>query len=390
MIRKQFFTVLLLGLIVLTLLMAPDPEQEFLTESTITTDTRETNKATIAMEPSDISGDLSVASDISDAVQIKDAIEKVSFEKSDLDEIFGEKEDNAVPLEAKATIEEDKVVPESMKPDSNEVDSRDEVNVEEFLAVQKTRHARIGETCDRRRELERVSFHRTKFMYDPKHHLLYCKHAKVGTSTWVSEFMIISGKEDQLKKIEETSNIHRVIPAMFKVPRYYRVKTLALKSNSFTMVRHPLERLVSGYQDKMVDQTDETMMWIRKEIVSKFGEMSFTSFVSYIIRDIRRKCKKYNRCKYNAHWLPYVSWCSYCQVKYKYIIKAETFERDLLAFKAITGINFQSVNKHKSTGNTKELTSKFIQSLPQGLFDQLIKLYAPDFEMFDYNPYEFS
>ena len=60
----------------------------------------------------------------------------MSFEKSDLDEIFGEKEDNAVPLEAKATIEEDKVVPESMKPDRNEVDSRDEVNVEEFLAVQ--------------------------------------------------------------------------------------------------------------------------------------------------------------------------------------------------------------------------------------------------------------
>ena len=74
--------------------------------------------------------------DISDAVQIKDDIEKVSFEKSDLDEIFGEKEDNAVPLEAKATIEEDKVVPESMKPHRNAVDSRDEVNVEEFLAVQ--------------------------------------------------------------------------------------------------------------------------------------------------------------------------------------------------------------------------------------------------------------
>jgi len=57
------------------------------------------------------------------------------------------------------------------------------------------------------------------------------------------------------------------------------------------MVRHPFERLVSAFQDKMVDGTDPSYFNVRNYIIEKYGEVTFPNFVNMILHKSISKCR---------------------------------------------------------------------------------------------------
>ena len=52
-----------------------------------------------------------------------------------------------------------------------------------------------------------------------------------------------------------------------------------------------LPRLVSAYQDKMVDGTDPSYFSIKNFIFDKYGEVTFPNFVRMILYKSRTKCR---------------------------------------------------------------------------------------------------
>merc|ERR1719323_892776 len=54
-------------------------------------------------------------------------------------------------------------------------------------------------------------------------------------------------------------------------------------SVSFSIVRHPFERLVSAFQDKIVDQSDKFYTRVVHQIRDTYGEVTFANFVQFIL-----------------------------------------------------------------------------------------------------------
>ena len=89
----------------------------------------------------------------------------------------------------------------------------------------------------------------------------------------------------------------------------------------------------------------------------------------------------------DRHYLPFISRCAYCSVPYAVISKAETFEEDKRFIGLMAGIQFEDIQKHKSSGGgTKELAQKYFELLDRKTVDQLFEFYKVDFEMFGYSP----
>lgn len=87
-------------------------------------------------------------------------------------------------------------------------------------------------------------------------------------------------------------------------------------------------RLVSAYQDKLVDQTDKFYKRVVDYLIDNYGAVTFENFVSMILTKSRRRCRRMNRCGLDKHWKPFISRCGYCDIPYKVIAKAENFAED--------------------------------------------------------------
>jgi len=170
--------------------------------------------------------------------------------------------------------------------------NEEEAGFNSWWEEQLERRARVAQTCARDYlGEESESIH---FLYDRNHKLLFCRNAKVGTTTWLEHFLALA---DLPEKKEKTVRpfLHERVPPLFELkPEDPPIPLLAQITLSFSMVRHPFERLVSAYENKVVKATG-LYAKIRKELKEQFGELSFTSFVKMIIaqgKDVQRSRKK--------------------------------------------------------------------------------------------------
>lgn len=232
-----------------------------------------------------------------------------------------------------------------------------------------------------------------EFMFDSNSKLLFCRNAKVGTTTWLHQFLELSKYKKNIIVEEFGSDyskmLHRTVPSLFRIRslRNTDIRGLAEHTISFSMVRHPFERLVSAYQDKLVDQTDKFYKRVVDYLIDNYGAVTFENFVSMILTKSRRRCRRMNRCGLDKHWKPFISRCGYCDIPYKVIAKAENFAEDQKFIGKLANIEIKPIETHKSSGgSTKDLTKKYFSELSLDTVKKLYNVYKVDFEMFGYSP----
>lgn len=155
---------------------------------------------------------------------------------------------------------------------------------------------------------------------------------------------------------------------------------------SFSLVRHPFERLVSAYQNKMVEENGEE----KKIFLRQYPGGSFSDFVDYVLRESMINCRTYSKCLMNPHWRPYLSRCAYCSINYTVISKLESLKEDLTFLGQLVGHTFHHREENASGGDTKDERARvYFSQLQRDVVLELYELFRVDFEMFGYDAKEY-
>jgi len=164
------------------------------------------------------------------------------------------------------------------------------LNIEEefqdWLAEKVELNKNIRKVCRKYGQQVRKNVPFRDFMFDSKHNILFCRNAKVGTTSWMTNFLLMSDQSHLYKSGQITSKIlHRTVPDMFRLPdmRYSDFRNMVKSSTSFSIVRHPFERIVSAYQDKIFDQSDPFFKRIVEHIIDQYGAINFSNFAQMIL-----------------------------------------------------------------------------------------------------------
>lgn len=186
-----------------------------------------------------------------------------------------------------------------------------------------------------------------------------------------------------------------------------------MHTTKFMIVRHPFERIVSAYRDKLeninIGQKDGVQYFYEKygkKIVSKYRksnngtrrfklphlddrpdipppegiEPTFDEFVQYLIdTDLVQHS--------DDHWMPYYLFCTPCYINYDVIAKFETLERDQMYILKKLGLEQKIAPKwkHLTKGKkTADIARKYMKSISRDKILKLAKKYEVDFEMYGY------
>ena len=235
-----------------------------------------------------------------------------------------------------------------------------------------------------------------KFFYiDMKHNLAYCQQLKVGSSTWTMHFLNLMPKEMRPISIgahwDDTMEAYYKKPfvwasAQYKTPwtlknwflSFVKKKELFL----FSFVRHPFERLVSAYKDKMVQHKSKGHNFIKYRSWY-LKDHSFYAFANLVLMEYEKYLK--NEGRVNPHWLPMTKHCWYCDVSFV-IGRMETFADDVKYIIVKNKLkNLSQETQVRSTGHSpKDDALKYFKQLTKHQIRSLYEMYKMDFEMFDY------
>ena len=173
-------------------------------------------------------------------------------------------------------------------------------------------------------------------MVDPEHHLAFCMNAKVGSTTWFHYFDMLLPKlntkmkriwtegrlgDKKRKKLMRTFSGNKVFGYKGKHRWIDRASYEEFARNNnlttFTFVRHPFERIVSAYNDKIITP-------------KKYREFEYKSFPDFIERRVLRELESEKQWKVDLHWKPFIDRCHHCSIPYTVIGRIETFQVTIL------------------------------------------------------------
>ena len=240
-------------------------------------------------------------------------------------------------------------------------------------------------------------------------------------------------KKDDWKRINTAhphlKNLHASLPQEFSaIPIKEKLESGQTLSDYFqqegyfvfAFVRHPFDRLVSAYKDKIEGEgsEDETFQRLKFKLKDKYGSNDFQSFLKNVRETLRNheKCIKgayvvnSENCYVDEHWRPYYQTCAYCDMTYNFIGRLENYGADML--EVVKRANLTSIisteeaselhiqftshdssQRGQSTGLDLSLPIKassrayqYFAKVDKSLIKELLKLYARDFQLFQYSP----
>jgi len=240
-----------------------------------------------------------------------------------------------------------------------------------------------------------------------KRRILWCPVYKAASTNWMKNLPRLSGLPPS--KVQKLARTHRQVNSLARAvapPVDFANLTIFLESlprpASFIIVRHPFDRLLSAYRDKLERYNGYYYKKYGKEIVHtwrhqgliRFGPLysgsqgrqgrqarmpSWWEFVMAVLNDKLM----------DDHWRPMVDLCSVCGIRYDFLIKFENlaeeeeYLRRRLHLEQVIGPRWENKNK-KGRSTTKELRDSYFGQLSEDEVFRLYQLYEADFQAFEY------
>merc|ERR1712192_85168 len=255
--------------------------------------------------------------------------------------------------------------------------------------------------------------------------LLYCPVFKAASTSWLVNFLKLSNRTMNINP--KAGNLHKKSINLFPAPATFKLrKKIFAESTKFIVVRHPFERLVSAYRDKLAGFTrNPSYLTMRKHVIEKYRKNkkskslipTFRESFDFILAELEKREAGSDRLLIDGHFMPYSSRCKPCSMAYDVIIKFETLEEDsqylieqcglddrigvLHENQAPTGPETKQgfKNKSKKAKKGKEEPKKaitntktaldFFRDIPTSKIRKLYQHYRHDFEIFGYSAEEY-
>jgi len=173
-----------------------------------------------------------------------------------------------------------------------------------------------------------------------------------------------------------------------------------MNGKTIIFVRHPFERILSAFRDKLEDPTlrgakfneyyynkygRRIVMHYRKEKITgpTFKYPRFSEFLDFILdRDLRYD---------DEHWAPFYKECTPCHIKYNFIGHFETLYWDihLLANKTNLVSQWDDKNDYFQSSTYKKISEEYYSTIDRDVIRKFYKRYKIDFEMFGFDAEEY-
>ncbi|PNF36086.1 hypothetical protein B7P43_G12748 [Cryptotermes secundus] len=245
----------------------------------------------------------------------------------------------------------------------------------------------------------------TKLFVEKKRKLVWCPVYKAGSTTWMEIFAIIGGvmtPENRIRLSKGLIQMNQLARMVYPKTKDANttVKFLA-KSTRFIIVRHPFERILSAYRDKLEHRKGREFYYRRygrhivrsqREDNDTFVDRAEPTFVEFLHYLVKTKT-------FDEHWRPFTAECAPCELNYQIILKMETLEEEqlFLATKlnlldALLTVNSTGLLLHNTNPNGRtehNYAQQYYRDVPNQLLQDVYMLYEKDFRLFDYSPEEY-
>ncbi|XP_070579576.1 carbohydrate sulfotransferase 14-like isoform X3 [Ptychodera flava] len=216
------------------------------------------------------------------------------------------------------------------------------------------------------------------FLLNRKHKIMFCLSAKTGSSNWRRAFLILAGTW------KENVGIHTQPVPMFRYspPKFQK---MALTYTKIMFVRHPFERLLSAYLNKIIEKPDVSFLERYGEGIRNSpdrnrsvggNDLSFDKFVNYFLTARPE----------NIHWNSYYKSCDPCLLKYDFIGKLDTIYADIDYLSNALNVTFDYANTAQHATQSSSRIRDYYSLLTKQQILGLYSMYYNDFKLFGF-PY---
>ncbi|XP_049299683.1 carbohydrate sulfotransferase 11 [Anopheles funestus] len=264
------------------------------------------------------------------------------------------------------------------------------------------RVARLQKKCTEYRLNESKHNYKPKaweYLIQHEYHLVWCNVFKAASTSWMYNFNLMAGYSPQF--LRKTKDVPlQLARQKYPRPSVEKLQEAINESISFIIVRHPFERLVSAYKDKIQYALPNSHHHkLGNRIIQKYRKTvngkpttllkypTFSEFVNYLLDEI-----KHPHYEIDMHWVPVTHFCTPCFFHYDVIAKFETLEEDQNYLISIGHLESVIKPQWKNAGkgaHTNDMLMKFFSELDTAQIRGLYDYYRFDFELFGYSAKEY-
>jgi chondroitin 4-sulfotransferase 11 len=239
-----------------------------------------------------------------------------------------------------------------------------------------------------------------------RYKLLLCRNAKVGYSNW--KRLIISMNSNSSNTFQ-TDKLHarsmnKYSPELAQAQHYTSAEVQKRLKNYFkvTFVRHPLDRLLSAYEDKLGPRSTTSARYLEENgaaIILNCGNESAASAIrlsreppsSVTFSEFLCYVSQQDYTTMNWHWKPYWAFCQLCHSswsydfigEYEHISEDANYVLDLLGEKNLR----YPTSGYRTDAERRRRFMASYGSVPNATIEAVYKRYKIDFDMFGYKLY---